>query len=48
MTETKEWAAEMTANNWESDYKNSDDFKAFLAQQNDQLKEMLTALGMQK
>ncbi|OZB94458.1 tripartite tricarboxylate transporter substrate binding protein [Paenibacillus sp. XY044] len=48
MTETKEWAAEMTANNWENDYKNSDDFKAFLAQQNDQLKEMLTALGMQK
>ncbi|TCM95833.1 putative tricarboxylic transport membrane protein [Paenibacillus sp. BK033] len=48
MVESEQWKSEMTANNWQSDYKNADDFKAFLGQQEAQLNEMLTALGMQK
>jgi len=48
MVESEQWKSEMTANNWQTDYKNADDFKAFLGQQEAQLKEMLTALGMQK
>jgi putative tricarboxylic transport membrane protein len=48
LVETDQWKAEMTANNWQTDYKNSDDFKAFLTEQETQVKDMLTALGMQK
>ncbi|KRF12018.1 Bug family tripartite tricarboxylate transporter substrate binding protein [Paenibacillus sp. Soil787] len=48
MVESDTWKKEMTANNWESDYKKADDFKTFLGQQETQLKDMLTALGMQK
>lgn len=48
MVDSEQWKAEMTANNWQTEYKNADDFKAFLGQQEAQLKEMLTALGMQK
>ncbi|MEC0239848.1 tripartite tricarboxylate transporter substrate binding protein [Paenibacillus dokdonensis] len=48
MTESKEWASEMSANNWQSDYKNAANFKGFLVEQEKQLQEMLTALGMQK
>ncbi|OPH60935.1 transporter [Paenibacillus ferrarius] len=48
MVDSDVWKKEMTANNWETDYKKADDFKAFLAQQETQLKDMLTALGMQK
>lgn len=48
MVESEQWKSEMTANNWQTDYKNADDFKAFLGQQEAQLNEMLTALGMQK
>ncbi|MFC0215302.1 Bug family tripartite tricarboxylate transporter substrate binding protein [Paenibacillus chartarius] len=48
MVESDVWKKEMQANNWETDYKKADDFKAFLSQQENQLKDMLTALGMQK
>ncbi|WP_189015565.1 Bug family tripartite tricarboxylate transporter substrate binding protein [Paenibacillus marchantiophytorum] len=48
MVDSDAWKKEMTANNWQTDYKKSEDFKAFLAQQETQLKDMLTALGMQK
>jgi putative tricarboxylic transport membrane protein len=48
MIETDQWKAEVTANNWQTDYKNSDDFKAFLTEQETQVNDMLTALGMQK
>ncbi|WP_201004175.1 Bug family tripartite tricarboxylate transporter substrate binding protein [Paenibacillus glycanilyticus] len=48
MVESEQWKTEMTANNWQTDYKNAEDFKAFLGQQETQLNEMLTALGMQK
>ncbi|MGO4111545.1 Bug family tripartite tricarboxylate transporter substrate binding protein [Paenibacillus sp. YAF4_2] len=48
MVESEQWKSEMTANNWQTEYKNADDFKAFLGEQEAQLNEMLTALGMQK
>nr|WP_246362014.1 tripartite tricarboxylate transporter substrate binding protein [Paenibacillus alba] len=48
MVDSDVWKKEMTANNWETDYKKADDFKTYLAQQETQLKDMLTALGMQK
>lgn len=48
MVESEQWKSEMTANNWQTDYKNAEDFKAFLGQQETQLNEMLTALSMQK
>ena len=48
MVESDAWKKEMQANSWETDFKKSDDFKTYLAQQETQLKDMLTALGMQK
>lgn len=48
MVESEQWKKEMQANNWETDYKKSDDFKAYLGAQETQVKDILTALGMQK
>jgi putative tricarboxylic transport membrane protein len=48
LTETEEWKKELKANDWESEYKNSTDFKAFLDSQEKVVIELLTALGMQK
>lgn len=48
LSESEEWSAEVTANGWQGDYKNAEDFKAFLDEQNVVIKELLTALGMQK
>lgn len=48
MVETEEWKTAMTSAGWESDYKNSEDFNAFLDQQNDQIAELLEALNMAK
>ncbi|WP_420799748.1 Bug family tripartite tricarboxylate transporter substrate binding protein [Paenibacillus mesophilus] len=48
MVETEQWKKEVSANNWQTDYKNSNDFKAYLAQQETQVKDILTAMGMQK
>lgn len=48
MVETEEWKTAMTSAGWESDYKNSEDFKEFLDQQNDQIAELLKALDMAK
>lgn len=42
------WKKELTANDWASEYKNSADFKTFLAEQEADVQELLTALGMQK
>lgn len=42
------WKNELTANDWASEYKNAADFKAFLGEQETDVKELLTALGMQK
>ncbi|MFE5323047.1 tripartite tricarboxylate transporter substrate binding protein [Paenibacillus sp. NPDC056579] len=48
MVDSEQWKKEVQANNWETDYKKSDDFKAYLAAQETQVKDILTALGMQK
>lgn len=48
MVESDLWKKELQANNWESDYKKADDFKTYLGQQETLIKDMLTALGMQK
>jgi putative tricarboxylic transport membrane protein len=48
MKDSPEWEAELKANSWQSDYKNSADFTAFLEEQNKQVLDILTALGMQK
>jgi putative tricarboxylic transport membrane protein len=48
LSEKEEWKKELEANAWASDYKNADDFKTFLDGQEKLVKDMLTALGMQK
>ncbi|MFD0679836.1 MULTISPECIES: Bug family tripartite tricarboxylate transporter substrate binding protein [unclassified Paenibacillus] len=48
LNENDVWKKELQANNWESDFKNSNDFNTFLGQQEVMIKDMLTALGMQK
>ncbi len=48
LTETEQWNKELQANGWEKEYKNADDFKAFLAQQESLVKDLLTALNMAK
>jgi putative tricarboxylic transport membrane protein len=48
LSENDVWKAELKANDWESEYKNSADFKAFLDSQEKVVQELLTALGMQK
>ncbi|KIL39976.1 transporter [Gordoniibacillus kamchatkensis] len=48
LSDSEQWKKELQANNWESDYKASADFKKFLDQQEGLVKDMLTALGMQK
>jgi putative tricarboxylic transport membrane protein len=48
LSDSEQWKKELQANNWESDYKASADFKKFLDQQEGQVKDMLTALSMQK
>uniref|UniRef100_UPI00406CB1FA Bug family tripartite tricarboxylate transporter substrate binding protein n=1 Tax=Psychrobacillus sp. FSL K6-2843 TaxID=2921549 RepID=UPI00406CB1FA len=48
MTETDEWKAELERNGWASEYRNSEDFTAYLEEQDEVIVELLTALGMQK
>lgn len=48
LSESEEWTNEVKSNGWESEYKNSSDFKKFLEEQNVVIQELLTALGMQK
>ncbi|MBL0386452.1 tripartite tricarboxylate transporter substrate binding protein [Tumebacillus sp. ITR2] len=48
LSDSPEWKKELQVNGWESDYKNADDFKAYLAKQEVEVKDMLTALGMAK
>jgi putative tricarboxylic transport membrane protein len=48
LSDSEEWKKTLQANNWESDYKASADFKTYLGQQETLVKDMLTALGMQK
>ncbi|MEI4768747.1 tripartite tricarboxylate transporter substrate binding protein [Psychrobacillus sp. FJAT-51614] len=48
MVETKEWKSAMESSGWESEYKNSKDFKVFLDEQSNQIAELLQALDMAK
>ena len=48
LSDNETWKKELTANDWASEYKNAADFKAFLGEQEVVVKELLTALGMQK
>ncbi|KEO84002.1 tripartite tricarboxylate transporter substrate binding protein [Tumebacillus flagellatus] len=48
LSETPEWKKELQTNGWEAEYKNGDDFKAYLDKQEGEVKDMLTALGMAK
>jgi putative tricarboxylic transport membrane protein len=43
-----EWQTEVETQGWELEYKNSDDFKKFLEDQETQVGQLLEALGMQK
>lgn len=48
LSDTEEWKKELQANGWESEFKNPEEFSTFLAEQNQQIKELLDALGMSK
>lgn len=48
LSENETWVKELQANSWEGEYKNSADFKKFLAEQDKMIIELLTALGMEK
>jgi putative tricarboxylic transport membrane protein len=48
LSENEQWKKEMQANGWEGEYRNSADFTTFLGEQEKQIKDMLTALGMAK
>lgn len=48
LSENDDWKKELKTNDWESEYKNSADFTKFLDGQEVVVKELLTALGMQK
>ncbi|WP_371261571.1 Bug family tripartite tricarboxylate transporter substrate binding protein [Bacillus sp. MUM 116] len=43
-----EWKTEVETQGWELEYKNSADFKKFLEEQEQQIQQLLEALGMQK
>lgn len=48
LSNNEAWKKELKANDWDSEYKNSTDFAAFLGSQEVVIKELLTALNMQK
>ncbi|MGY5340987.1 Bug family tripartite tricarboxylate transporter substrate binding protein [Paenibacillus glucanolyticus] len=48
LSENEVWQKELVANDWASEYRNAADFKAFLEEQEKDVQELLTALGMQK
>ncbi|MEC0254631.1 Bug family tripartite tricarboxylate transporter substrate binding protein [Paenibacillus lautus] len=48
LSENAVWQQELVANDWASEYRNAADFKAFLEEQEQDVQELLTALGMQK
>ncbi|KQL50760.1 transporter [Heyndrickxia shackletonii] len=48
LVETPEWKKEVETQGWEMQYKNGDDFKTFLEDQEHQVRQLLEALGMQK
>jgi putative tricarboxylic transport membrane protein len=48
LAKSDEWKKEVKAQGWELEYKNSSDFKKFLGEQDKQVGQLLTALGMQR
>lgn len=48
MVETEEWKAAAERNGWDLSYANSENFKKFLQEQNENYKEILTEIGMMK
>lgn len=42
----EEWKKELSSNGWASDYRNATDFQKFLEEQEETIKQLLTALGM--
>ncbi|EKN70843.1 hypothetical protein BABA_03229 [Neobacillus bataviensis LMG 21833] len=48
LVNTPEWKKEVETQGWELEYKNSADFKKFLEEQDQQVQQLLKALGMQK
>lgn len=48
LSDSEAWKKELQANGWESEFKNGQEFTAFLDEQNKQVQELLAALGMAK
>lgn len=48
LSKSEAWLKELEANGWQSEFKNGNDFKVFLEEQDQVITELLTALGMQK
>ncbi|MGN7454370.1 tripartite tricarboxylate transporter substrate binding protein [Paenibacillus pasadenensis] len=48
LNDSDAWKKELAANAWEPEFKGSDDFAAFLGEQEKMIQELLTALGMAK
>ncbi len=48
LSENEAWKKELAANGWESEYKDSASFTAFLEEQDKLVKELLSSLGMAK
>ncbi|WP_088072960.1 Bug family tripartite tricarboxylate transporter substrate binding protein [Gottfriedia luciferensis] len=48
LVETDDWKQEVEKQGWQPEYKNGKEFKAFLAEQETQVQDLLKALGMSK
>ncbi|MFB7138865.1 Bug family tripartite tricarboxylate transporter substrate binding protein [Gottfriedia sp. NPDC056225] len=48
LVETDEWKEEVEKQGWQPEYKNGDEFKSFLTEQETQVHDLLKALGMSK
>ncbi|GHH96932.1 Bug family tripartite tricarboxylate transporter substrate binding protein [Neobacillus kokaensis] len=48
LVKSDEWKKEVETQGWELEYRNSEDFKKFLEDQNQQVQQLLEALGMKK
>jgi len=48
LVESEAWQAELQRNAWESEYRDAAAFRTFLAEQDQQIKELLSSLGMAK
>ncbi|WHZ58304.1 Bug family tripartite tricarboxylate transporter substrate binding protein [Metabacillus hrfriensis] len=48
LVESEEWIKEVETQGWEMEYKNGEDFKAFLGEQEKQVQTLLKAVGMSK